>query len=121
MKIQRIYTLIFLTIVITLGVSVWVILQSIRTEPIKTYVATPLEESNVNKTTEAFETTTQMSEFTPVSELTPEERALKAKDTFLAALEFVGVDTENDSYWKLLHEAVNSPEYIEYQKNRMNG
>ena len=33
-------------------------------------------------------------------------------------MEFVGIDTENDPYWKLLHEAVNSPEYIEYQKKQ---
>lgn len=50
--------------------------------------------------------------------LTPEEHALEAKETFLAQMEFVGVDTENDPYWKALYEAVNSPEYIEYQKKQ---
>ena len=108
MKAKLIYTLIFLT----LGVGVWVMFQPKQIAPIKTYVPTPLKENNVNEAAETTETTTQ------TKELTPEERALKARDTFLASLEFVGVDTENDSYWKLLHEAVNSPEYIEYQKKQ---
>ncbi len=88
------------------------VLQPEQIEPIKTYVATPLKENSVNEAAETIEATTQMKN------LTPEERAHKARDTFLASLEFVGVDTENDSYWKLLHEAVNSPEYIEYQKKQ---
>ena len=112
MKTNLIYTLSLLTIVVTLGVGVWVILQSKQIAPIKMYVTTPLKENNLSETAETTETTTQ------TRKLTPEERALKARDTFLASLEFVGVDTENDSYWKLLHEAVNSPEYIEYQKKQ---
>ena len=112
MKTKRIYTLSIFTIVVALGVGVWMVLQPRQIAPIKTYVTTPLKENNVNETTETTETTV------PTKDLTPEERALKARDTFLASLEFVGVDTENDSYWKLLHEAVNSPEYIAYQKKQ---
>ena len=97
---------------VTLGVGLWVVLQPQQIEPIKKYVATPLKENNATETTETTET------IVPKRELTPEERALKGRETFLASLEFVGVDAENDSYWKLLYEAVNSPEYLEYQKKQ---
>ncbi len=70
------------------------------------------KERNLTKTTETTETKAL------ARELTPEERALRAKETLLAQMEFVGIDTENDPYWKLLHEAVNSPEYLEYQKKQ---
>ncbi len=112
MKAKRIYIFGILAIVVTLGVGLWVVLQPQQIEPIKKYVTTPLGENSVTETTEATETTV------PLKELTPEERALKGRETFLASMEFVGVDTENDSYWKLLHEAVNSPEYLEYQKKQ---
>ena len=106
------YALGILVVVVTIGVGLWVILQPQQIEPIKKYVATPLKENNVTEATKTTETTV------PTRELTPEERALKGRETFLASMEFVGVDTENDSYWKLLHEAVNSPEYLEYQKKQ---
>ena len=98
--------------VATLGVGVWMILQPKRMEPVKRYVTTPLKTKNGTETTKTTETTTS------ARELSPEERALKGKETFLASMEFVGVDTENDPYWRLLHEAVNSPEYLEYQKKQ---
>ena len=112
MKAKRIYIFGILAIVVTLGVGLWVVLQPQQIEPIKKYVTTPLEANSVTEATETTKTTV------PKKELTPEERALKGRETFLASMEFVGVDTENDSYWKLLHEAVNSPEYLEYQKKQ---
>ena len=112
MKTKLTYILGILVLGITFGVGVWVILQPRQMESIKRYIVTPLSENSVTETTETTETTTQKRE------LTTEERAVKAKETFLAQMEFVGIDTENDPYWKLLHEAVNSPEYIEYQKKQ---
>ena len=112
MKTKLTYTLGILVLVTTLGVGIWVILQPKHMEPIKRYIATPLNENNPTETVETTETTAS------ARELTPEERALKAKETFLAQMEFVGIDTEDDPYWKLLHEAVNSPEYVEYQKKQ---
>lgn len=112
MKTKLTYTFGILVFVMTFGVGVWVILQSKPMEPIKRYITTPLSENSGTETTKTTETSALSRE------LTPEERALKAKETFLASMEFVGVDTENDPYWKLLQEAVNSPEYIEYQKKQ---
>ncbi len=112
MKIKRIYIFGILAIVVILGVGLWVVLQPQQIEPIKKYVTTPLEANSVTEATETTKTTV------PKKELTPEERALKGRETFLASMEFVGVDTENDSYWKLLQEAVNSPEYLEYQRKQ---
>ena len=113
MKTKLTYTLGVLVLVVVLGVGVWVVLQPRQMESIKRYITTPLNQNNPTKTIETTETTA-----VPARELTPEERALRAKETFLAQMEFVGIDTENDPYWKLLHEAVNSPEYIEYQKKQ---
>ena len=110
MKRKLIY--IFSILAIAIGVGVWVVFQPKQEEPIKKYVATLPNSENV---TESAETTVTAA---PTGEITPEERALKAKENFLAQIEFIGVDTENDSYWKLLDEAVNSPEYIEYQKKQ---
>ena len=95
-----------------IGVGVWVIFQPKQVDPIKRYVATPPNAENI---TEPAETTVTAA---PTEKITPEERALKARENFLAPIEFIGADTENDSYWKLLDEAVNSPEYIEYQKKQ---
>ncbi len=115
MKPKRMSALGILAVVITLGVGVCMILQPEQMEPIKRDIATPLKENDAtvtkSSTTEATETTAR------ARELTPEERALKGKETFLAMMEFSGVDMEND-YWRLLREAVNSSEYIEYQKKQ---
>ena len=112
MKTKQMYALGILVVVVTIGVGLWVILQPQQIEPIKKYVTTPLKKNNVTEIAETIEKTG------PKKEATPEERALKGRETFLASMEFVGVDTENDSYWKLLQEAVNSPEYLEYQKKQ---
>ena len=118
MKATRIYVFGILAMVVTLGVGVWLISQPKQMEPIKRYVTTSLSENSATVSeviaTEAPEATETTAS---TSELTPEERALKGKETFLAMMEFTGVDMEDD-YWKLLHEAVNSPEYIEYQKKQ---
>lgn len=115
MKPKRMSALGILAIVTTLGVGVWVILQPEQMEPIRRDIATPLKENDATvKESSATETTETTAR---ARELTPEERALKGKETFLAMMEFSGVDMEND-YWRLLHEAVNSPEYIEYQKKQ---
>lgn len=117
MKPKRMYALSILAIIVTLGIAIWLILET-RPEPIKKHMATPLKKNdgtvNENNATEAAETTETT---TRARELTPEERALKGKETFLAMMEFTGVDMESD-YWRLLHEAVNSPAYIEYQKKQ---
>lgn len=118
MKPKRMYALSILAIIATLGIAIWLILET-RPEPIKKHMATPLKKNdgtvNENNAAEAAETVETTA---GASELTPEERALKGKETFLAMMEFTGVDTENNAYWKLLHEAVNSPEYMEYQKKQ---
>ena len=112
MKTRLIYVLVILAMGITIGVGVWVVLSPRQLEPIKKYVATSLKDDNSTEITETAETSASAKEFTP------EERAVEAKETFLAQMEFVGVDTENDPYWKALYAAVNSPEYLEYQKNQ---
>ena len=113
MKTKLIYVFVILAMVLTIGVGVWIMLPPIQMEPIKKYVTTSLKkEDYATQIAEATETTAS------AKKLTPEERALEAKETFLAQMEFVGVDTENDPYWKALYEAVNSPEYIEYQKKQ---
>ena len=112
MKTKLMYVLVILAMVLTIGVGVWVMLPPKQVEPIKKYLAIPLKESVATGMAETTEATAS------ARELTPEERALEAKETFLAQMEFVGVDTENDPYWKALYEAVNSPEYIEYQKKQ---
>lgn len=110
MRRKLIYVLGILAVAISVGV--WMMLQPKQVEPIKKYVATPPNSENVTESAETAGTAA------PTEEINPEERALKAKETFLGQMEFVGVDTENDTYWKLLDEAVNSPEYIEYQKKQ---
>ena len=112
MKTRLIYILIILVMVLTIGVGVWVMLSPTQMEPIKRYVATPLKEVNPPEITGAPGTAVSRKK------ITPEEFALEGKETFLAQMEFVGVDTENDPYWKALYEAVNSPEYLEYQKKQ---
>ena len=112
MKAKLTYSLSILAMVLTIGVGVWVMFPPKQVEPVKKYVAIPLKEKVATGMAETTETTAS------VRGLTPEERALEAKETFLAQMEFVGVDTENDPYWKTLYEAVNSPEYIEYQKKQ---
>ena len=106
MKTRLVYVLVIVTMVIAIGVSVWVMFSPRQIEPIRKYVAVPLEEGNPSKTSASRK------------KITPEELALEGKETFLAQLEFVGVDTENDPYWKALYAAVNSPEYLEYQKKQ---
>ena len=106
MKTRLVYILVIVTMVIAIGVSVWVMFSPRRMEPIRKYVTVPLEEGNPTETSASRK------------KFTPEELALEAKETFLAQMEFVGVDTENDPYWKALYEAVNSPEYLEYQKKQ---
>ena len=112
MKTRLIYLLVIFTMVITIGVGVWMVFSPTRMEPIKRYVAIPLEEDNPSEITGTTITTAS------ARRITPEERALDGKETFLAQMEFAGVDTENDPYWNALYEAVNSPEYLEYQKKQ---
>ena len=112
MKTKLVYILVILAMMLSIGVGVWMMLSPRQMEPIKKYVATPLKDDNLTEITETAEMSASAKEFTP------EERALEAKETFLAQMEFVGVDTENDPYWKALYAAVNSPEYLEYQKNQ---
>lgn len=112
MKTRLVYIFVILTMALTIGISVWVMLSPKQMEPIKRYVATSLKEGYATQIAKTTETTAS------AKGLTPEERALEAKETFLAQMEFVGVDTENDPYWKALYEAVNTPEYIEYQKKQ---
>ncbi len=112
MKTKRIYKLSLLAIMVTIGIGVWVVLQSEQIAPMEKPTETT---SNADNITEVLKTDPPIER---VKELTPEERALKGKETFLAMMEFTGVDTENNAYWRLLHEAVNSPEYIEYQKKQ---
>lgn len=118
MKLKRMYALGILAIGTILGFGVWVILQPEQMEPIRRDIAVPLKENGATVKESSTTETTKTTETTARGrELTPEERALKGKETFLAMMEFTGVDMEND-YWRLLHEAVNSPEYIEYQKKQ---
>jgi hypothetical protein len=112
MKTKLVYVLVILVMVLSIGVGVWVMLAPRQLEPIKKYVATSLKDDNLTEITETTETSASAKEFTP------EERALEAKETFLAQMEFVGVDTENDPYWRALYAAVNSAEYLEYQKKQ---
>ena len=112
MKTKMIYTLSGLATMIAIGIGVWFVLQSKQIAPMEKSAETTPNESNI---TEVLKTDPPIE---GLKELTPEERALKGKETFLAMMEFTGVDTENNAYWKLLHEAVNSPEYIEYQKKQ---
>ena len=112
MKTRLMYVLVILVMVVTIGVGVWMMLSPTQMEPIKRYVATPLEEVNPPEITGTPGITGS------AKKITPEEFALEAKETFLAQMEFVGVDTENDPYWKALYAAVNSPEYLEYQKKQ---
>jgi len=112
MKTRLVYILVIIAMVIAIGVGMWMMFPPTQMEPIKRYVVAPLKE----------DAPTQVAETTGTSasgkKITPEELALEAKETFLAQMEFVGVDTENDPYWKALYEAVNSPEYLEYQKKQ---
>ena len=112
MKTKLMYVFVILAMVLTISVGVWVMLPPKQMKPIKKYVAASLKEDYATQIAETTETTVSGKK------RTPEERALEAKETFLAQMEFVGVDTENDPYWKALYEAVNSPEYIEYQKKQ---
>ena len=112
MKTRLIYSLVILVMVITIGVGVWMMFSPTQMEPIKKYVATPLKADSPPEIAGTTGTTAS------ARRITPEKRALDAKETFLAQMEFVGVDTENDPYWKALYEAVNSPEYLEYQKKQ---
>ena len=112
MKTRLIYVFVIIAMVIAIGVSVWVMFSPIQMEPIRKYVAVPLEEGNPTEITDTTKTSVSRKGFTP------EELALEGKETFLAQMEFIGVDTENDPYWKALYEAVNSPEYLEYQKKQ---
>ncbi|RKU37600.1 hypothetical protein C6496_09465 [Candidatus Poribacteria bacterium] len=112
MKTKMIYTLSLLAAMVTIGISVWFVLQSKQVAPMKKSTETTPNAGNI---TEVLKTDPPIE---GLKELTPEERALKGKETFLAMMAFTGVDTENNAYWKLLYEAVNSPEYIEYQKKQ---
>lgn len=112
MKTKLVYLFVIFAMVFTIGVGVWVMFPPKQGEPIKKYVTTPFKEGYATQIAKTTETTASARGFTP------EERALEAKETFLAQMEFVGVDTENDPYWKALYEAVNSAEYIEYQKKQ---
>ena len=78
MKTRLIYVLVVLAMGITIGVGMWVMLSPRRMEPIKKYVATPLKDDNLTEITETTETSASAKGFTP------EERALEAKETFLA-------------------------------------
>ena len=109
---RLIYVFIIIAMVIAIGVGIWVMFSPTWMEPIKRYMATPLKEGNPPEITKTPETAASSRR------ISPEELALEAKETFLAQMEFVGVDTENDPYWKALYEAVNSPEYLEYQKKQ---
>ncbi len=112
MKTEMIYTLSVLAIMVVIGIGVWFVLQLDQIAPMeKSTETTP----NADNITQVLKTDPPIEQ---VKELTPEERALKGKETFLAMMEFTGVDTENNTYWRLLHEAVNSPEYMEYQKKQ---
>ena len=116
MKTKLIYILGILVVVFTISVGVWGMFQQNQMKLIKRYLARPVK--MIVRESNATETSGTTKTIQPVKELTPEDRALKSKETFLAQMEFVGVDTENDPYWKALYEAVNSPEYIEYQKKQ---
>ena len=112
MEKRLVYVLIILVMMIAIGVSVWMMFSPTQMEPIRKYVAVPLEEGNPTELTDPTGTSAS------AKKITPEELAVEGKETFLAQMEFVGVDTENDPYWKALYEAVNSPEYLEYQKKQ---
>ena len=112
MKTKLVYVLIIIAMVSAIGVGIWVMFPPTQMEPIKKYVVAPLKEDAPTELTDAIDTSASGKQFTP------EELALEGKETFLAQMEFVGVDTENDPYWKALYEAVNSPEYLEYQKKQ---
>lgn len=106
------YVLVIITMVIAIGVGMWMMFSPTQMEPIKRYVTVSLKNDNPTQITETAKTSVSKKGFTP------EELAVEGKETFLAQMEFVGVDTENDPYWKALYEAVNSPEYLEYQKKQ---
>ena len=106
------YILVIIAMVIAIAVGVWVMFPPTQMEPIKRYVVAPLKEDAPTEDTDTTGTSASPKK------ITPEALALEGKDTFLAQMEFVGVDTENDPYWKALYEAVNSPEYLEYQKKQ---
>ena len=112
MKTKLVYVLTIIAMVIAIGVGMWMMFPPTQMEPIKKYVVAPLKEDAPTELTDAIDTSASGKQFTP------EELALEGKETFLAQMEFVGVDTENDPYWKALYEAVNSPEYLEYQKKQ---
>lgn len=112
MKTRLVYVLVIITMVIAIAVGIWVMFPPTQMEPIKKYVVAPLKESAPTEGTDTTGTSVSGKK------ITPGELALEAKETFLAQMEFVGVDTENDPYWKALYEAVNSPEYLEYQKKQ---
>ena len=112
MKTRLIYVLVIIAMVIAIGVSVWVMFSPTQMEPIKKYGVAPLQENAPTELTDPTGTSAS------AKKITPEELAVEGKETFLAQMEFVGVDTENDPYWKALYEAVNSPEYLEYQKKQ---
>ena len=112
MKTRLVYILVIIAMVIVIGVGMWMMFSPTQMEPIKRYVVAPLKEDAPTQVADPTGTSAFGKKFTP------EELALEGKDTFLAQMEFVGVDTENDPYWKALYEAVNSPEYLEYQKKQ---
>ncbi len=111
MRTKMIYKLSLLATMVAIGIGVLVVLQSEQIAPMKNSTETTPNKRNI---TEVLKT----PPIERLKELTAEERALKGKETFLALMEFIGVDTENNAYWKLLREAVNSPAYIEYQKKQ---
>ena len=112
MKTRLVYVLIIIAMVTAIGVGMWVMFPPTQMEPIKKYVVAPLKEDAPTEGTDPTGTSASPKK------ITPEALALEGKDTFLAQMEFVGVDTENDPYWKALYEAVNSPEYLEYQRKQ---
>lgn len=112
MKTKLVYFLVIIVMVIAIGVSVWMMFSPTQMEPIKKYVVASVKEDAPTEGTDTTKTSVSRKK------ITPEELALEGKETFLAQLEFVGVDTENDPYWKTLYAAVNSPEYLEYQKKQ---
>ena len=109
---KLVYVLVIIVMVIAIGVGMWMVFSPTQMEPIKRYVVAPLKEDAPTEVADTTKTSASRKK------ITPEELALEGKETFLAQLEFVGVDTENDLYWKALYDAVNSPEYLEYQKKQ---
>lgn len=112
MEKRLVYVLIIIVMVIAIGVGMRMMFSPTQMEPIKKYVVAPLKENAPTELTDPAGTSAS------AKKITPEELAVEGKETFLAQMEFAGVDTENDLYWKALYEAVNSPEYLEYQKKQ---